>query len=218
VVDATSAAMGEISVAILDDHPVVREGLRALLGREPDIVVTSESGRVQELLTLSDEPDVIVAELVLSEMRGANLVEALRERFQRSAILVLTMVDELRCVEAALAAGANGYTLKEAAAEDVADAIRKVHRGEGYVEPSLGAALASGMDRVSRGTPTPRLSPREEEVLRLLALGHTNAEIAATLHISLRTAETHRAHVVMKLGMRTRAELVRAALDRGIVR
>ena len=210
--------MGEISVAILDVHPVVREGLRALLGREPDIVVTSESARLQELLTLSDEPDVIVAELVLSEMRGADLVQALRGRFQRSAILVLTMVDELRCVEAALAAGANGYTLKEAAAQDVADAIRKVHRGEGYVEPSLGAALASGMDRVSHGSSTPRLSPREEEVLRLLALGHTNAEIAAALHISLRTAETHRARVLMKLGARTRAELVRAALDRGIVR
>jgi DNA-binding NarL/FixJ family response regulator len=210
--------MGEISVAILDDHPVVREGLRALLGREPDIVVTSESGRVEELLTVADEPDVIVAELVLSEMRGAGLVQVLRERFQRSAILVLTMVDELRCVEAALAAGANGYTLKEAAAQDVADAIRKVHRGEGYVEPSLGAALASGMDRVSRRASTPRLSPREEEVLRLLALGHTNAEIAGALSISLRTAETHRARVLMKLGARTRAELVRAALDRGIVR
>lgn len=211
-------AVGEITVAILDEYPVVREGLRALLSREPDIVVTSESGRVQDLLTLSDDPDVIVAELVLADMRGADLVQALRGRFQHSAILVLTIVDELRCVEAALAAGANGYTLKEAAAQDVADAVRKVHRGEGYVEPSLGAALAGGMDRVSRGPSTPRLSPREEEVLRLLALGHTNAEIAATLDISLRTAETHRARVLMKLGARTRAELVRAALDRGIVR
>src|SRR5258708_27827929 len=119
-------------------------------------------------------------------------------------------------VEAAFAAGASGYSLKESAARDVVDAIRKVYRGEGYVEPSLGALLARRRDRDG---PEPRstLTAREREVLRMLALGHTNAETAAQLQISLRTAEAHRATLVHKLGARTRADLVSRAIEMGLL-
>jgi two-component system response regulator NreC len=209
--------MGHISVVLLDALPVAREGLRALLDREPDIEVIGEASRLDQAMALEAEPDVIVAELVLHEIRGSAIITSLRRRFERSAILVLTMVTEPTDVEAALAAGANGYSVKDSAAHHLVDAVRRVHRGEEYVEPSLGDVRARRADRPAAGLGG-ALTVREQEVLRLLALGHTNAEIAERLSVSLRTAEAHRANLLRKLGVHTRAELVRCALEAGLLR
>lgn len=205
-----------ISVVLLDGRPVVREGLRALLEREPDIAVSGVAARLEEAVAMDIEPDVVVSELVLGKVRGAPIVRCLRARFQRSAILVLTMLVEAREVEAAFAAGANGYIVKDSAVDEVVEAIRKVHRGEGYVEPSLGAALARRSQPNDVDAPG-ALTAREQEVLHLLALGHTNAEIADRLSVSLRTAEADRANLLQKLGLRSRAELVGWALQKGLL-
>jgi DNA-binding NarL/FixJ family response regulator len=144
-------------------------------------------------------------------------VSALRDRFPGAAILILTMVSNPNEVHLNLAAGARGYLLKEAAAEQVTGAIRKVAAGEEYLEPSLGAMMMrSAAEQEGRGG-LPALSEREREVLRLVALGHTTAEIAALLQIAARTVEAHRAHIMQKLDLRSRAELVRFAVESGLV-
>jgi len=207
-----------ISVLLMDDHVVVREGLRALLERQQDIHVLAEAGSVAEALEADVDPDVVVADLVLPDDRGADVVRRLRERYADSAILVLTMVDNPTDVQLCLAAGARGYVLKETASTELVDAVRKVAGGEDYLQPSLGAALAKWRDKPGRvhARAVDDLTPREREVLRLIALGHTNAEIATMLYVSVRTVENHRASVLRKLGLRTRAELVRHANDAGL--
>jgi two-component system response regulator NreC len=208
---------GVVRVVLLDPQGVVREGLNALLEREPGVQVIAQTSSLDEVLALDQEPEVIVAETDLGEIRGAEVIGRLRARFAQSAILVLTTITYAHEVHAALAAGANGYSLKDAAPGEVVEAIRRVHRGEGYVEPSLGAVLARHGDG-PEGTSGSGLTPREVEVLRLLALGHTNSEVAQRLNVSPRTAEAHRANLVQKLGLRSRAELVRFALEHGYLR
>jgi two-component system, NarL family, response regulator NreC len=210
---------GRISVLLMDDHVIVREGLRALLERQEDIVVLAEAGSVGEAVDAAAEPDVVVADLVLPDDRGADVVKRLNERYPDAAILVLTMVDNPTDVQLCLAAGARGYLLKETASTELVDAVRKVAGGADYLQPSLGAALAKwreGSGRVHAHA-VDDVTPREREVLRLIALGHTNAEIAQMLYVSVRTVENHRASVMRKLGLRTRAELVRHAADAGLV-
>ena len=209
---------GRISVLLMDDHVVVREGLRALLERQDDIHVLAEAGSVAEAIEADVDPDVVVADLVLPDERGADVVRRLKERYPDSAILVLTMVDNPTDVQMSLAAGARGYVLKETASTELVDAVRKVAGGEDYLQPSLGAALARWRDAPGRvhARAIDGLTPREREVLRLIALGHTNAEIATMLYVSVRTVENHRASVLRKLGLRTRAELVRHATEAGL--
>jgi two-component system response regulator NreC len=208
-----------ISVLLMDDHVVVREGLRALLERQDDIDVVAEAGSVTEAVESDAHPDVVVADLVLPDDRGADVVRRLRERHPDAAILVLTMVDNPTDVQLCLAAGARGYLLKETASTELVDAVRRVAAGADYLQPSLGAALAKWREAPGRvhARAIDELTPREREVLRLIALGHTNAEIATMLYVSVRTVENHRASVLRKLGLRTRAELVRHANDAGLV-
>jgi two-component system response regulator NreC len=210
---------GRIDVLLMDDHVVVREGLRALLERHDDIHVLAEASSVGEAIALDVEPDVVVADLVLPDDRGAEVVRRLKERHADAAILVLTMVDNPTDVQLCLAAGAHGYLLKETASSELVDAVRKVAGGEDYLQPSLGAALARWKEVPGRvhARAVDDLTPREREVLRLIALGHTNAEIATMLYVSVRTVENHRASVMRKLGLRTRAELVRHATEAGLV-
>lgn len=212
-------AADTISVLLMDDHVVVREGLRALLERQDDIRVIAEASSVAQAESLEVEPDVIVADLVLPDDRGADVVRRLRERHAEAAVLVLTMVDNPTDVQLCLAAGARGYLLKETASTELVDAVRKVAGGEDYLQPSLGAALAKWRDAPGkvRARASGDLSDREREVLRLIALGHTNAEIATMLFVSVRTVENHRSSLMRKLGLRTRAELVRHANDTGLV-
>ena len=208
-----------ISVLLMDDHVVVREGLRALLERQEDIQVVAEASTVGEAVSIDLRPDVIVADLVLPDERGADVVRRLKERHADSAVLVLTMVDNPTDVQLCLAAGASGYLLKESASTELVDAVRKVAGGEGYLQPALGATLARWREAPSRvhARGSANLTQRERDVLRLIALGHTNAEIATMLFVSVRTVENHRSSLMRKLGFRTRAELVRHAGEIGLV-
>ncbi len=207
-----------VRVLILDDHQIVIEGLRLLLGGQPDIEVVGEARTLDAALALAidPDPDVILADLVLGTAHGTELVTALRDRFPAAAILVLTMAEDLAVVKSVLSAGAQGYLPKVAAGADLVDAVRRLARGEDYLHHSVGVALARA--EMAGGDQGPvYLTDRELAVGRLLALGHTNTEVADLLIVSVRTIETYRAQVFRKLGVHTRAELVRAAVRTGLV-
>lgn len=210
---------GMISVVLMDDHRMVREGFRALLEREEDIEILAEASTVEQAVSLSLNPNVIVADLLLEDDRGADVVRRLREAHPDAEILVLTMVDNPTDVQLCFAAGARGYLLKDTAAAQLVDAVRKVAGHSDYLQPSLGAALATWREvpgRV-RTRAVVDLTDREREVLRLIALGHTNAEIAKIASISVRTVENHRASIQRKLAIGSRAELVRRAGELGLI-
>jgi two-component system response regulator NreC len=205
---------GAVRLLLVDDHAVVREGLRALLEREPDLVVVAEAATVAAAVATDVEADVVVADLMLPDAQGPEVVSAIRARHPHAAVVVLTVVDEPSLVRSAIATGAAGYLLKEVATTELVSAIRSVSRGGSYLLPSLGVSLArSGPDEPA----VPSLSPTERDVLRLLAEGHTNREIAAKLFLSRRTIESYRSRLATKLGVRTRAELVRSARALGII-
>jgi two-component system response regulator NreC len=204
------------TVLLVDDHAVVRAGIRMLLEAQENVSVVAEASSAEEAVEIAfeEDPDVIVTDLSMEGRRGAAVVEAFSERFPNALILVLSMVDSPADVRRALEAGAKGYMLKGAAASELPDAIARILNGELYVQPALGALLAGqgGKDAIY-ADPVAALSEREREVLRLLALGHTNPEIAALLYLSPRTIESHRASIQRKLGVRSRADLVRAAAE-----
>jgi len=208
-----------IRVLIVDDHAVVRSGLRMLLAAEDDIEPVGEAGSAKEAIfqARSLEPDVILMDVVMPDGSGIDVVPQLLHEHPDVKVLVLSMQDDPQYVRQAFSSGASGYILKEAADTEVVGAIREVARGGRYVHPALGARLVSADADERRRAEEDPLSDREREVLRLLALGHTNQEIAKMLYISVRTAETHRAHIMQKLGLQTRAELVRHALDEGLL-
>jgi two-component system response regulator NreC len=203
---------------LVDDRIIVREALRVLLDQQPDLCVLAQAANMGDAASLGVRPDVIITELELPDADGQEVVRALRSSFKGAAILVLTLVTRPAKVEGVLAAGANGYVLKTASVEDLLRGIRAVARGETYLQPSLGVDLARrdpGRFGIDLGAA--RLSTREQSVLRLLALGHTNAEIADIVGVSRRTVESHRAHIHQKVGCQTRAELVRYAHASGLV-
>lgn len=206
-----------IRVLIVDDHAVVRAGLRLVLEREDDLEVVGEAGTADEGVRVArlEKPDIVLLDVVMPGRSGIEAVADVIEASGGAKVLVLSMQDDPRYVREAFSSGASGYLLKEAADIDVVQAIREVAAGNRYVHPALGARLAQAeVDAEKRSADDP-LSDREREVLRLLALGHTNQEIAKDLFISVRTAETHRAHIMRKLGIATRAELVHYALANG---
>ena len=206
-------------VLIVDDHAVVRSGLRLLLEREDDIEVVGEAGTADEGVRAArlEKPDVILLDVVMPGRSGLEATSEMLEASKGARILVLSMQDDPTYVREAFAGGASGYMLKEAADAELVQAIREVAAGGRYVHPTLGARLAQAEVEAARREADDPLSDREREVLRLLALGHTNQEIAKQLYISVRTAETHRAHIMQKLGLGTRAELVRYALANGML-
>jgi two-component system response regulator NreC len=208
-----------VRVLIVDDHAVVRSGLRLLLDAEPDIEVVGEAGSVAEARAQNRalEPQLVLMDMVMPDASGIEATRTLLAETPATRVLVLSMQDDPRYVREAFEAGASGYVLKEAADTEVVDAVREVAAGGRYVHPSLGAKLAAVEADERRRAEEDPLSEREREVLRLLALGHTNQEIAKRLYISVRTAETHRAHIMQKLRLRTRAELVRYALEQGML-
>jgi two-component system, NarL family, response regulator NreC len=208
-----------IRVLIVDDHAVVRSGLHLLLDAEDDIEVVGEAGDVRTAVFEARErkPNVILMDVVMPEQSGIEGVPLVLKEAPDAKVLILSMQDDPRYVREAFAAGACGYVLKEAVDAEVVSAVREVASGGRYVHPALGARLvAADADAKAREANDP-LSDREREVMRLLALGHTNQEIAKMLFISVRTAETHRAHIMQKLRLGTRAELVRYALDNGLL-
>ncbi len=204
------------TVMLVDDHAVVRAGIRMLLESQADVTVVAEASSAEDALAvvLDRDPDVIVTDLSMEGIRGAAVVEAFADRFPGSLILVLSMVDSPADVRRALEAGAKGYMLKGAAATELPDAISRILNGESYVQPALGALLAGvGPRATTYADPVAALTEREREVLSLLAIGHTNPEIATLLYLSPRTVESHRSNIQRKLGVRSRADLVRAAAE-----
>ena len=208
-----------IRVLIVDDHAVVRSGLRKVVESEPDMEVVGEAGDARNAVfqTRETEPDVILMDVVMPGKTGIEAIPDVLHDAPEAKVLILSMQDDPRYVREAFAAGASGYVLKEAADSEVVGAVRAVAAGERYVHPSLGARLVAAEAEEQRKAEADPLSDREREVLRLLALGHTNQEIAKALFISVRTAETHRAHIMQKLRLTSRAELVRYALAEGML-
>jgi len=208
---------GLINVQLCDDHALLRSGLRRLLEAEPDLRVTGEAANADEAIeqVRSGQPDVLLLDVVMPGRSGIDALPEIIAAAPDTKVLMLSMQDDPVYVRQAFAAGANGYLLKEAADTELVQAIREVAAGRRYVHPLLGARLAEAGAATEAHTDASPLSQREHEVLRLLALGHTNQEIAQILFISVRTAETHRARIMQKLGLRTRAEVVRYALAAG---
>lgn len=208
-----------IRVLVVDDHAVVRSGLRLLLDAEPDIEAVGEAPNAERALyeAIELKPDVVLMDLQMPEKGGIEGMPALLQALPTTKVLVLSMQDEPRYVRAAFDAGASGYVLKEAADTDLVAAVRQVADGGRYVHPTLGARMIEAEAAERRRAEEDPLSDREREVLKLLALGQTNQEIASILFISVRTAETHRAHIMQKLGLSNRAALVRYALAHGLL-
>lgn len=208
-----------IRVVVVDDHAVVRSGIKLLLDSHDDIEVVGEAGNAQDAVFRVREltPDVILLDLVMPGESGIEVLPKLLKEAPGTKVLVLSMQDEPSYVREAFAAGASGYVLKEAADEEVVSAVREIAGGGSYVHPTLGARMVTAEAAARAAAEADPLSDREREILRLLALGHTNQEIAKLLFISVRTAETHRAHIMQKLRLSTRAELVRHALAHGLL-
>lgn len=208
-----------IRVLVVDDHAVVRSGLRLLIDAESDMTTVGEAGTVREAIfeARSANPDLILIDVVMPGESGIEGLPKLLHEHPDVKALVLSMQDDPRYVREAFAAGASGYVLKEAVDAEVVTAIREVAAGGRYVHPELGARLVAAEAEAARQAEADPLSDREREVLRLLALGFTNQEIAKQLFISVRTAETHRAHVMQKLRLQSRAELVRHAIAHGLL-
>jgi DNA-binding NarL/FixJ family response regulator len=212
--------MGEpIRVLIVDDHAVVRSGIRLLLSQEADLEPVGEAGTGREAVFRARalKPDVILLDVVMPDQTGLDVLPTLVHEHPDARVLLLSMQDDPRYVQEAFAAGASGYVLKEAADAEVVEAIREVAKGNRYVNAQLGARIVAAAAEAERRAEADPLSDREREVLRLLALGHTNQEIAKQLYISVRTAETHRSHIMQKLRLKTRADLVRYALAQGLL-
>jgi two-component system response regulator NreC len=203
----------------VDDHAVVRSGLKLVLDADDGIEPVGEAGTARDAIfeARSLKPDVILLDVVMPDQSGIEIIPTLLHENPDTKILVLSMQDDPRYVREAFDAGASGYVLKEAADREVVAAVREVAGGGRYVDPELGARLVAAESAERRRAEEDPLSEREGEVLRLRALGHTNQEIAKQLYISVRTAETHRAHIMQKLRLSSRAELVRYAIDRGLL-
>ena len=214
---AARADRAKTTVVIADDHTVVRQGLRLLLDAEDAMQVIAEAGTVAdaERLTRAHRPTVLVLDLNMHGESGLAAIPRIREACPETAIVVLTMQDDPAFARQALQSGALGFVLKEAADEELLEAIRLAAAGENYLNPRLGARLATAP--AEPAGPPDDLTERELEVLQLIALGHTNTEIAKQLFLSTRTVETHRAHIQQKIRRTTRAELVRYALEHHLV-
>lgn len=215
VVEGELSSRGAVRIVLADDHLVVRAGLRLLLDSEPGLEVVAEAGDVEAArrYVRGHHPDVLVLDLNMPGGSSLEAIPVIRAESPGTQIVVLTMQQEPAFAREALRGGALGYVLKEAADEELVEAVRRAAAGESYLNPRLGARIAAE----PLPGPPDDLSEREVDVLRLIALGHTNAEIAQQLYLSVRTVETHRSHIQQKLRLSTRAELVGYALDRGLI-
>jgi two-component system, NarL family, response regulator NreC len=218
-VNGTVRAVSEdvITIVLADDHPVVRSGLRMLLEAEEDLEVVAEAGDVDATRrsVLGHKPTVLVLDLNMPGGSSLEAIPAIGESSPDTVIVVLTMQEDPAFAREALQAGAKGYVLKQAASAELVQAIRAAAGGGTWLNPELGARMAAAPAGPSG--PPGDLTERELEVLRLIALGHTNSEIAGQLYLSVRTVETHRSHIQHKLGVSSRAELVRYALDNDLI-
>jgi len=216
--------MAKIKVLLADDHAVLRAGLRMLLDAQPDIEVGGEAESGEEAIEKVAEiqPDIILMDITMAGMGGLQATRELKKKNPEIKILILTMHDDEGYLRQCLQAGASGYVLKKAADTELTAAIRAVHRGDIYIYPSMAKVVVEGYLQKDARPPEAsdeydRLTGREHEVLQLIAKGHTNQQTADTLFVSVKTIETHRSHIMEKLKLRNRAELVRYAIEKGLL-
>jgi DNA-binding NarL/FixJ family response regulator len=208
-----------VRLLIADDHGIVRGGLRLLLERQPDMEVVAEAGDGAEALELAlrARPDVCVLDVAMPKLTGLQVAREIRAHAPDVAVLVLSMHDDERYLFEALKAGAAGYVLKREADQALVDAVRAVARGESFLTNAAERSLVREWMADDSTGPAEPLTPREREVLKLIAEAHTNREIGAVLHLAEKTVESHRANLLRKLGMRDRVQLVRYAIRRGLI-
>ncbi len=204
-----------ISVVVVDDHPILRNGVHRLLQEHSSIDVVGEAETAEDALLRVERhrPDVVLLDIDMPGMGGIEGTRRILERHPETRVVMLSMHAEPGMAKHAFDAGAMGYVVKTAADAELVTAVTTVANGGRYVNASMGAALASP----EPASPIENLTEREVEVLRMIGLGHSNQEIASTLYLSVRTVETHRAHILQKLGLATRADMVRVALDSGLL-
>jgi two-component system, NarL family, response regulator NreC len=210
------------SIVLADDHPVVRRGMRALLESEPDFCIVGEASDGLEAVRLVErvKPDVLVVDLMMPGLSGLEAMRILRERVPGTRVVVLSMHSNKAFVAEALKIGATGYVLKGCTEDNLIRAVRNAAAGTRFLSPPVNAiAIDAYIEQTKAGPfdPHETLTAPEREVLQLAAEGNTSSEIAARLHISHRTVENHRAHLMQKLGLQNQTELVRYALDRGML-
>lgn len=210
-------------VLVADDHAIVREGVRMILAKERDIDVVGEAedGRQALQMVESAKPDVVVMDISMPGMGGIEATQKVKERHPKVAVLALTMHEDESYVFQLLRAGASGYVLKRAAAQDLVQAVRAAAKGEAFLYPSVARKVVEDyLRRVEAGEGRERydgLTEREKEILTLIAQGTSNQQIAEKLFISIKTVQTHRAHILEKLGLHDRTELVRYAIRKGLI-
>ncbi|MEW6749999.1 MAG: response regulator transcription factor [Candidatus Latescibacterota bacterium] len=216
--------MDTIRLVVADDHAVLRAGLRMLLNAQPDMVVAGEAADGQEAVAAVGAlaPDVVLMDITMPSGGGLAATKEIRRLYPKVRVLVLTMHDDEGYTRQFLRAGASGYVLKKAADTELTAAIRAVHRGDVYIHPSMVRGLVGGLldgqpQREAAGAHGAKLTSREREVMALVASGYTNQETADKLFVSVKTIETHRAHIMDKLALRNRADLVRYAVEHGLL-
>lgn len=215
--------MAKIKVLVADDHAIVREGVRLILAKESDIEVVGEAGDGQQALDLAAKlrPQVVIMDISMPGMGGIEATQRLHERQTNVHVLALTMHEDESYVFQLLRAGAAGYVLKRAAAADLVQAVRAAAKGEAFLYPSVARKVVEDyLRRVETGEERERydgLTPREKEILTHIAGGSSNQQIAEQLYISIKTVQTHRAHILEKLGLHDRTELVRYAIRKGLI-
>ncbi len=216
--------MNRIRILLADDHAILREGIRALLEDQPDMAVVGEAADGRRAVELACEltPDVVVMDIGMPLLNGLEATRQIKRNCPRVAVLVLTMHDNEEYVSQLLAEGAAGYVLKRAASSELVSAIRAVAAGQSYLSPSVTRLLIESY--VGRQPAAPAivdpfdtLTAREREVLQLVAEGHTNSQIAKLLNISLKTVKAHRSHLMQKLSLHDRGDLIKLAIQRGII-
>ena len=212
--DSPDGPPATISIVLADDHTVIRSALRMLLDSEPDMEVVAEAGEADAArrYVLGHKPSVLILDLNMPGEPSLKAIPGIREASPDTQIVVLTMQEDPAFAREAIQAGVLGYVLKEAADEELVRAVRMAAEGKTYLQPTVGARLAAAPD-----SPADDLTDREREVLRLIALGHTNGEIAGQIFLSVRTVESHRAHIQQKLGLHSRSELVGYALEQRLL-
>ena len=207
-----------LHILIADDHGIVRAGLRMLLDRQEGMRVVAEAEDGVEAVekALAERPDIAILDVAMPRMTGLQATRRIREQAPDIEVLLLSMHDDERYLFEALKAGAAGYVLKRAADQDLVEAVRSIARGNSFISPHAeGNLIKRWIEEDS--APSDRLTPREREVVKLIAEAYTNKEIASILNLAEKTVESHRANVLAKLGMRDRVELVRYAIKRGLV-
>ena len=214
--------MSKITILIVDDHAILREGVRALLSTQEDLQVVGEASDGREAIAAVErlDPDVVLVDIAMPGLGGIETTIELKKQGRRCKVLILSQYEDREYVRRLLKAGVSGYVLKKSAGAELAGAIRAVHRGGLVLDPEVArvAMAEAGPSSEAGGDPYEALTDREKQVLKLVAEGKSNKEVAEVLGISVKTAMSHREHVMEKLALHNRTELVRFAIKRGVIR